>query len=85
MLYYKALSEKFDYFSGNTTIVNELLTEKERYKKFAFLPDCCFDRVNVSPKKTYKSFGARFEIGTGANYDAGGHFIICDGCKLYTE
>lgn len=83
MKYYRAAAEKHDYFSGNTTIINELLTEKERNTKFRFLSDSVFEVVEVSKKKIYWSFGARFEIGTGANYDAGGHFVLCDGKKLY--
>lgn len=61
MLFYKAIAEKHDYFTGWTTIKNELLTEKERNSKFRYLSDACFVPVEVSKKKTFWSFGARYE------------------------
>ena len=62
MKFYKAIAEKHDYFTGYTTIMNELVTQKERDKKFRYLTDNCFVIVEVSKKKTYWFFGARFEI-----------------------
>lgn len=86
MKYYRAITTKHDYFTGYTTIYNELLTEKERNAKFRYLNDCCFELVNISSRNTYKSFGARFEIGSGPNYDKYGYFTItCDGTKLYID
>ncbi len=67
MKFYRVIQEKHDYFTGYTTINNELLTERERNTKFRYLYDDCFEVVNVSKKRTYWNFGARFEIGTGCN------------------
>lgn len=61
MLFYKATKEAHDYFTGNTTIKNELLTQKERDTKFRYLKDSVFEVVNISKKKTFWNFGARFE------------------------
>ena len=63
MLYYKALTEKHDYFTGYTTVKGELLTPHERNTHFRYLYDDIFQPVNVSRKKTVFIFGARFEIG----------------------
>ena len=59
---------KHDYFTGYTTIKNELLTEKERNTKFRYLMDDCFKIVEISKKNVYWCFGARFEMGTGNNH-----------------
>ena len=61
MLFYRAKKEVYDYFTGNTTIENELLTQKERDTKFRYLSDNVFEKVEISKKKTFWSFGARFE------------------------
>lgn len=62
MKFYKVVvPDKYDYFTGYTTIKNELLTEKERNKKFRYLCDDCFQIVEVSKKKTFWSFGCRFQ------------------------
>lgn len=62
MKYYKVvIGDKHDYFTGYTTVLNELLTQKERNTKFRYLQDECFKIVEVSRKKTYIFFGARFE------------------------
>ena len=62
MKYYKVvIGDKHDYFTGHTTILNELLTEKERHIKFRYLQDNCFKIVEISRKKTHIFFGARFE------------------------
>ena len=61
MLFYKATKEAHDYFTGNTTIKNELLTQAERNTKFRYLKDSVFEVVNISKKKTFWNFGARFE------------------------
>lgn len=62
MLYYRAKVEKHDYFTGYTTAIGELLTEKERNSKFRYLSDDVFEAVNVSRKRTFWSFGCRFEM-----------------------
>lgn len=61
MLYYKPKREAHDYFTGWTTVLDELLTEKERNRRFRYLPDSVFRKVYVSRKRTYKIFGIRFE------------------------
>ena len=61
MKYYRAIAEKHDYFTGNTTIKGELVTERERNTKFRYLGDDIFEPVEISKKKTFWSFGARFE------------------------
>ena len=65
MKYYRALAEKYDYFTGWTTIKNELITQRERDTKFRYLSDDVFEVVEISRKKTFFSFGARFEIKEG--------------------
>lgn len=70
MIYYRVKPEfdcKHDYFTGFTTIQNELLTLRERYRKFAHLPDEIFEPVVVSQKKIYWCFGARFEMEEASN------------------
>jgi hypothetical protein len=63
MKFYKVVvDDKHDYFTGYTTIKNELLTERERNTKFRYLQDDVFQEVEVSKKKTFWHFGARFEI-----------------------
>ena len=68
MLYYRVKQEfdcKHDYFTGYTTIKNELLTPRERNSKFRYLTDDVFEPVNVSRKKIYWMFGARFALDKG--------------------
>lgn len=62
MKYYKALKDGYDYFTGNALIQNELLTEKERNTKFRYIQDDYFKPIDVSKKRTYFSFGCRFEM-----------------------
>ena len=62
MKYYKALAEKYDYFTGYTTIPGELVTKRERDTKFRYLLDDVFQPVEVSKNKVFWNFGARFEI-----------------------
>lgn len=62
MLFYRVRREAYDYFTGNTAIKNELLTQKERDSKFRYLKDDVFQEVQISKKKTFWSFGCRFEI-----------------------
>lgn len=61
MLFYKVNREAHDYFTGNTAIKNELVTQKERDTKFRYLKDDIFSVVFVSKKKTFWNFGCRFE------------------------
>ena len=62
MKFYKVVQgDKHDYFTGYTTILNELVTRKERNAKFRYLSDDVFTVVEISKKKTFWSFGARFE------------------------
>lgn len=68
MLYYRPTTEKYDYFTGYTAIKGELLTEKERNRKFRYLDDCFFEVVNVNRNKTYWSFGCRWEIDKDFRY-----------------
>ena len=60
MKFYRVLEQKYDYFTKNETVENELLTEKERNSKFRYIPDEYFEIVNISKKKTFWSFGCRF-------------------------
>lgn len=62
MKFYQVLEEKYDYFTGNTAIKGELLTEKERHTKVRYISDEYFKPVEVSKKKTYWFFGARFPM-----------------------
>lgn len=55
--------DKYDYFTGHTTIKGELLTQKERDTKFRYLNDEFFTPVEVSKRDIYWSFGARFKYG----------------------
>lgn len=61
MKFYKVLAERHDYFTGNTTVLGELVTQKERDRKYRYLSDDIFQEVEVSKKKTVWIFGARFE------------------------
>lgn len=61
MKFYRATREVHDYFTGYTTIKNELVTQREKDTKFMYLSDSVFEEVEVSKKKTYWFFGARFE------------------------
>lgn len=62
MKYYKVVvPDKHDYFTGYTTILGELLTEKERNTKFRYLYDEVFQIVNINKNNTCFIFGARFE------------------------
>lgn len=63
MKYYKVVKpDMHDYFTGYTTVKDELLTSREKNRKFPHLFDDCFTEVEVSQKKIYWFFGARFEV-----------------------
>lgn len=61
MKYLKAIAEKHDYFTGYTTVKNELVTQKERDTKFRYLSDSVFEPVEISRRRIFWSFGCRFE------------------------
>lgn len=66
MTYYRVVhGDVFDHKTGYTTIPGELLTLKERCKRFSSLSDRCFEAVQVSRAKTFWMFGARFEMVKG--------------------
>ena len=67
MKYFRVIKEKYDYFNKNTTVMNELLTPRERNTKFRYLKDDCFEEVEISKKNTYINFDVRFEKGTNHN------------------
>lgn len=63
MKYYKVVvGDKHDYFTGYTTVKGELLTTKEKNRKFRYLPDNYFQEYHVSQRKIYWMFGCRFEM-----------------------
>ena len=62
MKYYKVNAERHDYFTGWTTVCGELLTEKERFRRFPHLSDLIFTVVEVPKSKTVFIFGARYEM-----------------------
>lgn len=63
MKYYRAKKkEVHDYFTGWTTVKNELVTEKEKNIRFRYLADSIFEEVEISKKKIFFNFGCRFEI-----------------------
>lgn len=64
MKFYKAVKEVQDYKTFYETVLGELITEKERAKKFPTLSDKCFQAVEVSKNATYWLFGARFPMTT---------------------
>lgn len=62
----RVLKNKNDRFYINGELVrNELYTEKEKSK--ICNNKKCFEVVDISKKKTYWFFGARFEINKGYN------------------
>ena len=61
-IYFKAKRDAMDYFNNYPVIEGELLTPKERTTQARYIPDSVFEIVEISRKKTYKSFGVRFEI-----------------------
>jgi len=61
MKYFKANCDSFDWATEWPLIKNELVTEKERAVRYPNISNNCFDSVEISKNKTYKSFGLRFE------------------------
>lgn len=61
MKYYKAVAEKHDYFTGYTTVKDELLTEREKNTRFPYLYDYFFKPVEVNRNNTFFVFGSRFQ------------------------
>ena len=63
MKYFKGVKgDVRDHFTGYTTVKNELLTPKERNRKFRYLSDDVFKEYYVSQRKIYWMFGCRFEV-----------------------
>lgn len=68
MRYYKVKPEYDQTYKnsrihdGNILIGGELYTESERIK-MRFVPDKCFDVVDIPRNKTGFMFGARFALG----------------------
>lgn len=62
MLFYKVRRDAYDYFNKYGVVKDELLTKRERDTKCRYLKDDVFEEVEVSKKKTFWSFGCRFEI-----------------------
>ena len=62
MKYYRARSERSDWFNNYHTRPDELFTEKERNSKVRYITDFWFEVVNISQKKTQIVDGRRFEI-----------------------
>lgn len=60
--YFRAKCDAYDHFTGYPVVKGELLTPRERHAQAGYLQDEIFEIVEISRKKTYKSFGARFEI-----------------------
>jgi len=64
MKYYRVRrgsGDLYDNKSEYTTISHELLTARERKNMFPSIPDRNFEEVVISRKRTYISFGCRFE------------------------
>lgn len=57
------IGEKKDYFTGHVTTKNELVTLKERNRKYRYLMDEIFEEVEVSQKNICYYRGIRFEKG----------------------
>ena len=84
MKYYRVVVDGVrDPSTGYETIYNELITEREKEKKFPRLKNTVFEHVNVSRRAVYWLFGARFQNGTGSNYDQNGYFTINGNKKVY--
>ena len=85
MLYYRVKVDNYtDKWTRETTVYNELLTEKEFFKRFPHTPNRIFEKTEISKRNVYFSFGCRFEYGTGANYDKNGRFFLLNhGAKVY--
>lgn len=63
MKYYKVIkADAYDKQTHYSTILGELLTERERNKYFPTLKSEIFECVNISKSKVYSCFGARFEV-----------------------
>lgn len=60
MLYYKAICEKHDYFTGETVAKDELCTTKERNTRYRYISDRYFYPVDVPKSQTFTIFGRRF-------------------------
>lgn len=62
MLYYKAVVDGArDLLTFHETVVDELLTQKERKRYFPTLSDKCFEEVDIPKTRTCLFFGVRYE------------------------
>ena len=61
MKFYRATTDAYDHFNKYGVVKNELLTEKERNGKVRYLNDSIFEEVEISKRRTFWSFGCRFE------------------------
>ena len=52
----------YDRETGYCTVLEELVTERERMRYFPNIPNEAFECVNISKSKAYFLFGARFEL-----------------------
>ena len=63
MKYYKVIKgDVYDRKTGYITVLEELVTEKERIKYFPNIKNDAFECVRISKSKVYFLFGARFEL-----------------------
>ena len=63
MKYYKVVNgDVYDRKTGYCTVLDELVTEKERMRYFPNISNDAFECVNISKSKIYFLFGARFEL-----------------------
>lgn len=60
MKYFLALSDSYDYFNKNGIIPGELLTVKERNSNVRYIGPEHFREIEISSRKTFTTFGARF-------------------------
>ena len=67
MIYYRARTDTYDPKTKNYLVRNQLITEVERKKLYPTRPDFLFKEIDIPKYRTYWSFGARFEIGTGVS------------------
>lgn len=63
MIYYKVIKDSvLDYHTQYETVMNELVTPRERKIKFPTLSDKVFQKVEIKKSRIYWLFGVRFEL-----------------------
>ena len=62
MRYFKCNADSTDWFAGNSAKMGVLYTPSERYSLFPFLMEDKFTEVDLSPNRTAKIFGDRYEM-----------------------